>query len=425
MMAFKASARRHVRRQSAGAGVVASRSVARFSGGKSGHFGRCVFDQKREEKMRSDPGLGEPWVFGGQSVEMQDGFQPFEGQFDLPANAIEPDERLRREGERVERGDQDHVSGGLQGARIDVVLVFASVVAGDVAGALGAVGRLGGNDEAHGQRLEAPPRLVNYNRHVDLTRRVRLGEDFKPIDGYSGVITQVQAVPRQSNEEIGAAVANGAHGFRLGIAAIRKDDVVGLVAHTIQRFAFVKRGDCEIGDPLSRGIVTKVQPKAGPAWAFNARAVDDADPVLARSLSRGRVAAGQQGFAECDEPIAANTKTFEQRNVGNIDNSRRRGFCGEPAQGAPARRVSQHQTKQIRSALDMPCPMKRAMSTRQTIDRLGSTESGHKSGVGLRRNQIRQGKKLHSKLESDSTIRVKIALKRRVNMSHPAMPEVQ
>ncbi len=81
MMAFSASARRHVRRQSAGAGSGegAARGVSGFAGGKSGRFGRCVFDQEREEEMRGDPGSGEPRVLSGQPVEAQDGLQSFEG----------------------------------------------------------------------------------------------------------------------------------------------------------------------------------------------------------------------------------------------------------------------------------------------------------------------------------------------------------
>ena len=81
MMAFKASARRHVRLQSAGAGSGegAARGVSGFAGGKSGRFGRRVFDQEREEKMRGDPGSGEPRVLSGQPVEAQDRFQSFEG----------------------------------------------------------------------------------------------------------------------------------------------------------------------------------------------------------------------------------------------------------------------------------------------------------------------------------------------------------
>src|ERR1700675_4426076 len=68
MMAFSASARRAVRRQSAGAdawggaGVEASTGASGSGGGKIGHLGRCVLDQEREQKMRGDPGSGEPGI---------------------------------------------------------------------------------------------------------------------------------------------------------------------------------------------------------------------------------------------------------------------------------------------------------------------------------------------------------------------------
>ena len=71
MMAFRASARRQVRRQSAGAGawlgagVEAGAGVSGFGGGKIGHLGRCVLDQEREKEVGGDPGSGEPGSLAG------------------------------------------------------------------------------------------------------------------------------------------------------------------------------------------------------------------------------------------------------------------------------------------------------------------------------------------------------------------------
>jgi hypothetical protein len=49
------------------------------------------------------------------------------------------------------------------------------------------------------------------------------------------------------------------------------------------------------------------------------------------------------------------------------------------------RRIGQHQTKQIRGALDMTHATKGAMFTRQRIDRLRAAQSRQKAGkhVGL------------------------------------------
>lgn len=150
-----------------------------------------------------------------------------------------------------------------------------------------------------------------------------------------------------------------------------------------------------------------MQAKAGPAGPLDARTVDKADLISARRLLRRRLAARQQIFAQRNEPVAAATKPFEQGDVGNIEEPGRRGFRGQRAQGSTAGRIGQHQSKQIGGAFDVARAMKRAMPTRQRIHRFGAAQSKQEAGeVGLCR--IRQGKQLHSKLESEITRRGKI-----------------
>ena len=123
---------------------------------------------------------------------------------------------------------------------------------------------------------------MDRDRHVEVSRGVGLGEQGEPIDGLARAVAQVEAVPRQSNEQIGAGVAGGAHAVRLRITAIGDGDVARLDAHAIQRFAFVERGNGEIGDPLAGDIVAQMQPKAGFAGSLDTRAVDEADPIFVR-----------------------------------------------------------------------------------------------------------------------------------------------
>ena len=189
----------------------------------------------------------------------------------------------------------------------------------------------------------------------------------------------------ESNEQIGAGVAGGAHAVGLGITAVGDGDVARFDTHAIQRFAFVERGDGEIGDPLAGDIVAQMQSKAGFAGSLDARAVDEADPILAHPPARRLVAARQLVFAKRDEPIAAATKPCEQGDVGNIDDPRRRSFRGQPAQRAPAGRIGQDQTQQISRALDVTRAVKRAVPTRQGLDRLGAasraTRAANMSGL--------------------------------------------
>src|SRR5271166_3456365 len=98
MASRKAAAMRQVSRQM----DLAREAVS--SGGRFGHFGRGVVDQQGEEEVSSYPGLGEVWILGRQAVEMEDGFQPFEGELDLPADTIECGEQLGWKGGCLERG---------------------------------------------------------------------------------------------------------------------------------------------------------------------------------------------------------------------------------------------------------------------------------------------------------------------------------
>ena len=248
--------------------------------------------------------------------------------------------------------------------------------------------------------MKRPARFVDRDRHVEVSRGVGLGEQGEPIDGLARAVAQVEAVPRQSNEQIGAGVAGGAHAVRLRITAIGDGDVARLDAHAIQRFAFVERGNGEIGDPLAGDIVAQMQPKAGFAGSLDTRAVDEADPIFVRPPARRRIAARQQIFAERDQPIAAAAKPHEQGDVGNIDDPAGRGFRGQLAQRPPAGRIGQDQAKQIGGALDVTGAMKRAVPARQGLDRLGAAEAIDKGGERLRFGRIRRGKQLHSTLES-------------------------
>ena len=204
-MAFKASARRHVRLQSAGAGRARAREGRFRVRREKRPFRPSCLRSGAREKMRGDPGSSEPRVLSGQPVEAQDRFQSFEGY----RFASERDRARRafaagRQG--VERGDQDHVPGAFK-VRGSTSRWSLRRCGGDIAGALGVVGRLGGDDEAHRQRLEAATRLVDRNRDVDMTQHVGLGEGIEPINRFFAPSRRF-TVPRQSNEQIGAAVAN-------------------------------------------------------------------------------------------------------------------------------------------------------------------------------------------------------------------------
>src|SRR4051812_25691876 len=99
---------------------------AACSGGKSLPLGVKVVDQQSQQEMGVDPGLDQALVRGPQTVEPEDRFQAFEGEFDLPAQAVQGGQLGAGDVGIAQRGDQDEMFGGGQGARIDpAVLALA------------------------------------------------------------------------------------------------------------------------------------------------------------------------------------------------------------------------------------------------------------------------------------------------------------
>src|SRR5689334_10944981 len=58
------------------------------SGGKSPLVGDIIFDQQGDQQMGMQPSPRQVRILGRQTIEMQQGLQPLEQQFDLPAQAI-------------------------------------------------------------------------------------------------------------------------------------------------------------------------------------------------------------------------------------------------------------------------------------------------------------------------------------------------
>src|SRR4051794_6774040 len=92
---------------------------AACSGGESIHFGVDVVDQQSQQEMGVDPGLDQTLVPGPQTVDPEDRFQALEAEFDLPAQAVQGGELGAGNVGIAQRGDQDEMLGGGQGARID------------------------------------------------------------------------------------------------------------------------------------------------------------------------------------------------------------------------------------------------------------------------------------------------------------------
>ena len=78
-------------------------------GGKGVQTGDCFFDQQSQQKVGIKPSAGEIGVFGGQPVDVKDGFQALDDELDLPSHPIECADALDWELVAFERRQQDDV----------------------------------------------------------------------------------------------------------------------------------------------------------------------------------------------------------------------------------------------------------------------------------------------------------------------------
>ena len=92
--------------------------VARSSGGKRlAEVGQAI-QQYGDEEFGVNPTPRQPVRGGREGLEMQQAFEPFEDEFDLPAQAVQR-HHPRGGHRRGQRGDEERIFTGLQGAGVE------------------------------------------------------------------------------------------------------------------------------------------------------------------------------------------------------------------------------------------------------------------------------------------------------------------
>ena len=71
-------------------------------GGKRNEGLSQVVEEKGSEDFGVDEGGGERGVFGGEPIEIEEAFEAFEDEFDLPSKSVDFKDILGREGFGVE-----------------------------------------------------------------------------------------------------------------------------------------------------------------------------------------------------------------------------------------------------------------------------------------------------------------------------------
>ena len=71
-------------------------------GGKRNEGVSQVVQEKRSKDLGVDEGGSEGGIFGRKAIEIEETFEPFEGEFDLPPKSVDLENILRRESFGVE-----------------------------------------------------------------------------------------------------------------------------------------------------------------------------------------------------------------------------------------------------------------------------------------------------------------------------------
>src|SRR6266700_613646 len=82
-------------------------------GGRVQDFPGHVFGEKVGDELSVEPSSRKIGVFGGQLVEAKEALHALEGEFDLPASAVEGEDVGCGEGALFERGDEEDELGRL------------------------------------------------------------------------------------------------------------------------------------------------------------------------------------------------------------------------------------------------------------------------------------------------------------------------
>src|SRR5882757_10971890 len=173
-------------------GLAVGFSVSR--GGRVRDFPGNLFSEQGHNQSCVNPRLCELWVLGWQSGEAGKALHPLEGEFDLPAKAIEGEHVGSREGVGRQRGEDEDVLRRLETARIGLLAALLGVLQQALLLRLRLFGVLAPDNEAQDQRLRwRGPRcaFVDTNLHLAFLLRLR-GKRGKEIEWLTVPLQQAQ-----------------------------------------------------------------------------------------------------------------------------------------------------------------------------------------------------------------------------------------
>ncbi len=305
-----------------------------------------VLDQQGEDEVGEQPSAGERLALRRQPVEPEQAFEPLEGKFHLPAQAVRP-QHLSCGHCGGQRGDQHQVAGRPHGERLQRPVRAAPV--------LPAVLRFGGprrrlrreaeDDEARREhrvaaRLAALAGVVHRDRPLgDLADR-QVAEDPLPGQRRPVRAQQAQPGPAGADDEVGPGRQELPQRRRAGIATVAERHVACLPGGAPEALGGALVGEVEIGEAAGDRVVGGVQPPPRQR--------------AARGRRGGCRRPAEQRAGDLAQPARGLAQPVHHRRVGQLRQAADPGPGRGHAQRQPARAVGQRQPQQRLGAADLP-----------------------------------------------------------------------
>src|ERR1700694_2316437 len=335
-------------------GVVESR------GGRVRDLPGNLFGDNGDDKPCVDPCPRQLRLLGRQHVEAGQALEPFEGQLNLPAKAIEGEDVGRREGGGRQRGKEKNVFRRLETARVGLLAALPGVLEQTLLLGFHLLRVLTPDNEAQDQRLRwQSPRdaFVDANFHLAFLRGLS-GNRCKQIKRLAVRLQQSQRVPAGPHDEVRTGVHHGPQIARSRIIAITQHDIARPVGEALQVLGTMHVGQLKLIDLSRCQVVADMQ---APCRAVSSR-LADRRPIERTQAIPGPAPGwhfclfGNQRSHDVAEPRRGFAQPIEQRWIGQADDPAGLGPRTGLAQRHPEAAIGKRQPQQRLSVLDFPRP---------------------------------------------------------------------
>ena len=340
-----------------------------FRGGRFRDLPGDLFSKQGHDQSCVDPCSCEFRLLGWQPRETSETLHPFEGEFDLPAKAVEGEHIGSGEGVGRQRGEEEDVLCRVETARIGLLAALLGVLQQALLLSLRVFRVLAPEDEAQDQRLQwRCPRRAFVDTHLHLAFLLGLsGERRKQVESCAVRVQQAQRVPAGTHDEVRAGLDHGPQIARSRIVAVAQRDIARRVGEALQVLGTVHIGQLNMIHLPARQVVADMQP---PGRAIGTRLADRGSierPQAVPGPSSGRHFRlfGNQRAHNIAEPRRRLAKPLKQRRVRQAGDLRRLGPGAGLAQRHAAAPIRQRQPQQCLGVPHFPSPREGAARPRR------------------------------------------------------------